>query len=39
MAAHLGATGMTIYLKNDERLEHAQQMARHKAPRTTKLYD
>ena len=27
------ATGITIYL------EHAQQMARHESPRTTKLYD
>jgi len=29
------ATGITIYLKNDGRLEHAQQMAGHE----TKLYD
>jgi integrase len=29
----------TIYLENDGRLEHAQQMARHESPRTTKLYD
>jgi integrase len=33
------ATGITIYLENDGRLEHAQQMAGHEPPRTTKLYD
>ncbi len=33
------ATGITIYLENDGRLEHAQQMAGHEYPRTTKLYD
>jgi integrase len=33
------ATGITIYLENDDRLEHAQQMAGHESPRTTKLYD
>jgi integrase len=33
------ATGITIYLENDRRLEHAQQMAGHESPRTTKLYD
>ena len=33
------ATGITIYLENDGRLEHVQQMAGHKSPRTTKLYD
>jgi integrase/recombinase XerD len=32
------ATGI-IYLENDGRLEHAQQMAGHESPRTTKLYD
>ena len=32
-------TGITIYLENDGRLEHAQQMAGHESPRTTKLYD
>src|SRR5258708_1454501 len=32
-------TGITIYLENDGRLEHAQQMAVHESPRTTKLYD
>jgi hypothetical protein len=32
--------GLTpIYLENDGRLEHAQQMAGHESPRTTKLYD
>ena len=29
------ATGITIYLENDGRLEHAQQMAGHESPRTT----
>jgi hypothetical protein len=29
----------TFYLENDGRLEHAQQMAAHESPRTTKLYD
>jgi hypothetical protein len=33
------ATGITIYLENDGRLEHAQQMRSHESPRTTKLYD
>jgi hypothetical protein len=33
------ATGITIYLENDGRLEHAQQMAGHESSRTTKLYD
>jgi integrase/recombinase XerD len=28
-----------VYLENDGRLEHAQQMAGHQSPRTTKLYD
>jgi site-specific recombinase XerD len=32
-------TGITIYLENDGRLEHAQQMAGHEYPHTTKLYD
>jgi hypothetical protein len=32
-------TGFTIYLENDGRLEHAQQVAGHESPRTTKLYD
>jgi len=33
------ATGITAYLKADGTLEHAQQMANHSSPRTTKLYD
>jgi integrase len=33
------ATGVTVYLENGGRLEHAQQMAGHESPRTTKLYD
>jgi integrase len=32
------ATGITIYLENDGRLEHAQQMG-HESSRTTKFYD
>ena len=34
-----GATGITAYLKNGGTLEHAQQIAAHESPRTTKLYD
>jgi integrase len=33
------ATGITLYLSNGGTLEKAQQMAGHKSPRTTKLYD
>lgn len=33
------ATGITAYLKNGGTIEHAQQIAAHKSPRTTKLYD
>ena len=33
------ATGITDYLKNDATLEHAQNMAAHASPRTTKLYE
>ena len=33
------ATGITQYLKNGGKLEHAQQIAAHESPRTTKLYD
>lgn len=33
------ATGITAYLKNGGALEHAQQIANHASPRTTKLYD
>jgi integrase len=33
------ATGITAYLGNDGALEHAQSMAGHESPRTTKLYD
>ena len=28
-----------FFLENDRRLEHAQQMAGHESPRTTKIYD
>jgi len=33
------ATGITTYLKNGGTLEHAQTIANHASPRTTKLYD
>ncbi len=33
------ATGITAYLANGGKLEHAQAMAAHESPRTTKLYD
>jgi site-specific recombinase XerD len=33
------ATGITAYLSNGGALEHAQSMAGHESPRTTKLYD
>ncbi len=33
------ATGITIYLNNGGTLEHAQAIAAHESPRTTKLYD
>ena len=33
------ATGITAYLKNKGLLEHAQTLANHSSPRTTKLYD
>jgi integrase/recombinase XerD len=33
------ATGITAYLANGGTLEHAQQIAAHESPRTTKLYD
>lgn len=35
----LRATGITAYLKNGGTLEHAQTIANHSSPRTTKLYD
>jgi integrase/recombinase XerD len=35
----LKSAGITIYLENDGRLEHVQQMSGHESPRTTKLYD
>jgi len=35
----LRATGITDYLRSDGTLEHAQVMAGHSSPRTTKLYD
>ena len=34
-----GQPASRFYLENDGRLEHAQQMAGHESPRTTKLYD
>ena len=33
------ATGITAYLSNGGTLEHAQQIAWHASPKTTKLYD
>ena len=33
------ATGITAYLSNGGTLEHAQEMAAHESPRTTRLYD
>jgi hypothetical protein len=33
------ATGITAYLKNKGLLKHAQTLANHSSPRTTKLYD
>ena len=33
------ATGITAYLANGGAMEHAQEMAAHESPRTTKLYD
>ena len=33
------ATGITEYLRNGGKLEHAQQMANHESARTTGLYD
>ena len=33
------ATGITAYLSNDGTLEHAQRIAAHASPKTTKLYD
>jgi integrase/recombinase XerD len=33
------ATGITVYLDNGGTLEHAQAIAAHESPRTTKLYD
>jgi site-specific recombinase XerD len=33
------ATGITAYLASGGTLEHAQEMAAHESPRTTKLYD
>jgi hypothetical protein len=39
-AATLSARrGITAYLENGGTLEHAQAMAAHESPRTTKLYD
>jgi integrase/recombinase XerD len=33
------ATGITTYLQTGGTIEHAQQIAHHESPRTTKLYD
>ena len=32
-------TGITVYLENGGQIEHAQSIAGHESPRTTKLYD
>jgi integrase/recombinase XerD len=32
-------TGITAYLENGGTIEHAQQIANHESPKTTKLYD
>jgi len=31
--------GITTYLENGDTIEHAQQIANHESPKTTKLYD
>jgi hypothetical protein len=36
---YIPLTGITAYLGNGGALEHAQSMAVHESPRTTKLYD
>jgi integrase len=36
---HTFRTGIATYLQNGGTLEHAQQIAAHESPRTTKLYD
>jgi integrase len=33
------ATGITAYLENGGTIEHAQAIAAHESPRTTRLYD
>jgi integrase/recombinase XerD len=33
------ATGITTYLQNGGTIKHAQQIANHESPRTTKRYD
>jgi hypothetical protein len=37
--SHLASNQHHDYLGNDGQLEHAQQMAGHESPRTTKRYD
>jgi hypothetical protein len=37
--SHLARYRRAVYLENGGQLEHAQQMAAHESPRTTKLYD
>jgi hypothetical protein len=39
LRGRIRATGITAYLENGGTLEHAQQIAAHESPRTTKLYD
>jgi len=36
---HLRGTGITVYLEGGGTIEHAQQIANHESPKTTKLND
>ena len=39
LATPAGAAGVIAYPQNGGTIEHAQQIANHESPRTTKLYD
>jgi len=39
LLSHIPGYRITAYLANGGALEHAQEMAAHESPRTTKLYD
>ena len=39
MLPHVPREGITAYLSHGSTLEHAQQIAAHASPKTTKLYD